>query len=87
MARYNTVTSAAASSGGTTLASPAQGLLTTLTGSAPYTVNLASPVLYTGTVQSFFNNTTGTITFATPSGCKCDSTSGIVKETLYSTSV
>lgn len=68
MARYNTVTTAAASSGGTTFASPAQGLLTTLTGTAPYTVNLASPVLYTGTVQSFFNNTTGTVTIATPSG-------------------
>ncbi len=68
MARYNTVTSAAASSGGTTFASPAQGLLTTLTGTAPYTVNLASPVLYTGTAQSFFNNSTGVVTIATPSG-------------------
>ena len=68
MARYNTVTSTQSTTGGTTFTSPAQGLLTTFTGTAPYTVNLATPVLYTGLAQSFFNNTSGTITLATPSG-------------------
>jgi hypothetical protein len=43
-------------------------LLTTLSGSAPYTVTLASPVLYVGLSQSFFNSTSGTITLASPSG-------------------
>lgn len=68
MARYNTVTSTQSTTGGTTFSTPAQGLLTTFTGTAPYTVNLASPVLYTGLAQSFFNNTSGTVTIATPSG-------------------
>jgi hypothetical protein len=68
MARYNTVTSTSSTTGGTTFSTPAQGLLTTFSGTAPYTVNLASPGLYTGLAQSFYNNTTGTITIATPSG-------------------
>ena len=68
MARYNTVTSASSTTGGTTFSTPSQGLLTTFTGTAPYTVNLASPVLYVGVAQSFFNNTSGTITIATPAG-------------------
>ncbi len=68
MARYNTVTSTQSTTGGTTFVTPAQGLLTTFTGTAPYTVTLASPVLYTGLAQSFFNSTGGTVTIASPSG-------------------
>lgn len=68
MARYNTVTTASTTSGAATYSSPAQGLLTTLTGSAPYSVTLSSPILYIGAAQSFFNNTGGTVTLVTPSG-------------------
>lgn len=68
MARYNTVNSASSTTGATSFSTPAQGLLTTFTGTAPYTVTLASPVLYTGLAQSFYNNTSGTITLSTPSG-------------------
>ena len=68
MARYNTVTSASTTTGAITYASPAQGLLTTLTGSAPYSVTMASPNLSMGMAQSFFNNTGGTVTLVTPSG-------------------
>ena len=68
MARYNTVTGASSTTGATSFNSPAQGLLTTLTGTAPYTITLASPVLYSGIAQSFYNNTSGTVTISTPSG-------------------
>lgn len=68
MARYNTVLTSASTGSGTTFSTPAQGLLTTLTGTAPYTVTLAAPGLYVGISQTFFNNSTGTITISTPSG-------------------
>lgn len=68
MARYNTVAPVASVASAGTLATPNQGLFTTLTGSAPYTVTLANPVLYTGNTQTFFNNTSGVITLSTPSG-------------------
>jgi hypothetical protein len=68
MARYNTVLTSGSTATGTTFSTPAQGLLTTLTGTAPYTVTLAAPGLYSGISQTFFNNSTGTITISTPSG-------------------
>jgi hypothetical protein len=68
MARFNSVATTATQSGAGVLSTPAQGLLTTLTGSAPYTVTLANPVLFLGIAQSFFNNTNGVVTLATPSG-------------------
>ena len=68
MARYNTVTSVTSSSGTNTIPTPSAGLLTTFTGSAPYTVTLASPVQFLGTSQSFFNNTGGVVTLSAPSG-------------------
>lgn len=68
MARYNTVAPVASVASAGTLATPNQGLFTTLTGSAPYTVTLANPVLYTGNTQTFFNNTSGVVTLSTPSG-------------------
>ena len=68
MARYNTVTPVGATTGTQTFTTPSQGLLTTFTGTAPYTVTLASPVLYSGIAQSFYNNTSGVVTIASPSG-------------------
>jgi hypothetical protein len=68
MARYNTVSTATIQSGAATLSTPAQGLLTTLTGTAPYTVTLANPVLFLGIAQSFFNSTAGVVTLTSPSG-------------------
>lgn len=68
MARYNTVASVGSVTTTGTLTTPNQGLFTTLTGSAPYTVTLANPVLYTGATQTFYNSTSGVVTLSTPSG-------------------
>ncbi len=68
MARYNTITPTTSTTGAASISAPAQGLVTTFTGSAPYTVTLASPVLYIGVQQSFYNATSGTVTISTPSG-------------------
>lgn len=68
MARYNTAIPAATTTGSTTYGSPSQGVLTTLSGTAPYSVTMASPVLFVGFAQSFYNSTTGNITLVSPSG-------------------
>lgn len=68
MPRYNTVSPVSTVSSAATIASPTSGLLTTFTGAAPYTVILASPILFQGTPQSFYNNTGGVVTLSTPSG-------------------
>jgi len=68
MARYNSVVPVTSFTGASIIATPDAGLLSTFTGTAPYTVTLASPVLYSGIAQSFFNATSGTITIATPAG-------------------
>lgn len=68
MARYNTVASVTTQSGAAVLSSPAQGLFTTLTGTAPYTVTLATPGAANGSQQGFYNNTGGVVTLSTPSG-------------------
>ena len=68
MARYNTVAPVGSVSAAGTVATPNEGLLTTFTGRAPYTVTIASPVLYAGATQTFYNSTSGTITLSTPSG-------------------
>jgi len=68
MARYNTVAPVASVTTTGTLSTPNQGLFTTLTGSAPYTVTLANPVLYAGATQTFYNSTSGVVTLSTPSG-------------------
>jgi hypothetical protein len=68
MARYNTVASVTTQSGAAVLSSPAQGLFTTLTGTAPYTVTLATPAAANGSQQGFYNNTGGVVTLSTPSG-------------------
>ena len=68
MARYNTIASTSTSNGAQTISSPASGLLTTLTGTAPYTTTIPNPILYTGQQQSFYNSTSGVVTLNTPSG-------------------
>lgn len=68
MARYNTVAPVGSVSSSGTVATPNEGLLTTFTGSTSYTVTIASPVLYTGITQTFFNNNTADITLSSPSG-------------------
>lgn len=68
MARYNSVAPVGSQSGAGTILTPDQGLFTTLTGTAPYTVTLTSPALSTGVSQSFWNNTSGLVTLSTPSG-------------------
>lgn len=64
MARYNTVAPTASVTTATTIAAPATGLLTTLTGTPPYTVTLANPALYTGQTQAFWNTTGGAVTLS-----------------------
>lgn len=66
MARYNSVNTTSSVAGGSTISTPASGLLTTLTGSG--TVTIANPVYYTGQTQTFYNSTGSTITLSTPSG-------------------
>lgn len=68
MARYNTSSSNASINGATTINSPNAGLLTNFTGTAPYTVTLPSPVLYSGIPQFYYNATSGVISVVTPSG-------------------
>ena len=68
MARYNTVRSVTSTTGATSITAPTQGLVTTFTGTAPYTVTLPNPVLYLGQTQTFYNATAGVITVSTPQG-------------------
>ena len=68
MARYNTSQSTGSITGSSTISSPYQGAFTELTGTAPYTVTLPSPVLYPGANQTFYNATSGVITLSTPAG-------------------
>jgi len=68
MGRYNTVATTGTITTTATQASPTQGLLTTLTGTAPYTVTLTDPTLCTGIGQGFFNSTGGIVTLSSPSG-------------------
>jgi hypothetical protein len=68
MARYNTIRSTALTTTTATLAAPEVGLFTQLTGTAPYTVTLPNPVLFSGQGQMFQNATSGVVTLSTPSG-------------------
>jgi hypothetical protein len=67
MARYNTSNLTATISAASTINTPAQGTYTEFTGTAPYTVQLASPVTYQGANQTFYNATSGVITLSTVS--------------------
>ena len=62
MARYNSVNATGSIAGGNSIATPASGLLTTLTGTG--TVTLPNPVLYTGSTQTFYNSTGSAITLS-----------------------
>jgi len=68
MARYNTSFPVTTTAGATTYTTPDQGIFTTLTGTAPYTVTLPTPALFAGAHQTFYNSTSGVITLQTPSG-------------------
>lgn len=68
MARYNTVRSVNTTASSTSITAPTSGLVTTFTGTAPYTVTLPNPVLYLGLTQTFYNATSGVITITTPQG-------------------
>jgi hypothetical protein len=66
MARFNTQPITGSITAGGTVAGLTQNAFTELTGTAPYTVTLPSPVLYPGYNQTFYNATSGTITLSTP---------------------
>lgn len=68
MARYNTSFPVTTITGSVSYTTPGEGLFTTLTGTAPYTVTLPTPSLFAGAHQTFYNSTSGTITLTTPSG-------------------
>lgn len=68
MARYNTVKPIGTTTGATTIPAPSTGVVTSLTGTAPYTVTLPNPALYLGETQTFHNATSGVVTLSTPSG-------------------
>jgi hypothetical protein len=68
MARYNTSYPVTTQTGVATISTPATGLFTTLTGTAPYTITLPNPTLFAGAHQSFWNNTSGVVTLSTPAG-------------------
>jgi hypothetical protein len=59
MARYNTVIQTSTLATGQSVGTPAQGLYTQFTGPGSFTVQLASPVTYLGSSQTFYNATSG----------------------------
>lgn len=62
MARYNTVFTAGSVGAASTLQTPFQGTFTSLSGTAPYIVDIPAPALYQGVAQTFYNATSGTVT-------------------------
>ena len=66
MARFNTQPITGSVTAGSTLAALTQNAFIQLTGTAPYTVTLPSPVLFPGFNQTFYNATSGTVTLTTP---------------------
>lgn len=66
MARFNTQPITGSVTAGGTLAALTQNAFIQLTGTAPYTVTLPSPVLFPGFNQTFYNATSGVITLTTP---------------------
>lgn len=65
MARYNTISQTTSLSSGSTISTPAQGLYTEFTGTAPYNVDLPGPVQYQGASLTFYNSTSGVVTLRT----------------------
>jgi hypothetical protein len=68
MARFNTQPITGSITAGGTVTGLTQNAFTELTGTAPYTVTLPSPLLFPGYNQTFYNATSGTITLSTPAG-------------------
>jgi len=64
MARYNTVVSSTSTTTTASLLTPAAGLFTKFTGTAPYTVTIGDPVPYAGQQQVFYNGTNGDVTLS-----------------------
>jgi hypothetical protein len=64
MARYNTVLSSTTTTTTASVDSPTQGIFTKFTGTAPYTVTIGDPVLFSGSSQTFYNATSGVITLS-----------------------
>jgi hypothetical protein len=67
MARYNTISSTANIAAAATINTPAAGLYTEFTSTAPYTTQLPSPVTYQGSSMTFYNATSpaGVVTLST----------------------
>lgn len=68
MARYNTLPTSTITTGAAAVPTPAAGLVTTFSGTAPFQVTLPDPPANPGVAQSFYNNSTGVVTLATNSG-------------------
>ena len=68
MARYNTAPQTLTLSGTTTLTYAFTGGIISLTGTAGYTVTIASPVFFPGSRQTFYNATSGSVTLTTVAG-------------------
>jgi Chaperone of endosialidase len=67
MARYNTVVSSTINTGTvTTIPAPGTGQFTEFTGVGGYTITLPDPTLYLGTTQTFWNNTSSSVSLVTP---------------------
>ena len=67
MARYNTVLPTTSISSNTSVTVPGAGQFTEFTGSTS-AVTIPDPTVYYGATQTFFNNTSGSITLTTPAG-------------------
>ena len=57
MARYNTVLSATTTTTTAAVDTPSAGIFTKFTGTAPYTVTIGDPTMYSGGSQTFYNAT------------------------------
>jgi len=68
MARFNTTQSTISVTGATTFTYVINGATLLLTGTPGYTVTLAPPASFVGTIQHIFNNTGGNVTLAVAGG-------------------
>lgn len=68
MARFNTVQSTISVTGATTFTYVINGATLLLTGTTGYTVTLANPASFSGTIQHVYNATGGNITLSAPVG-------------------
>lgn len=68
MARFNTIQSTISVTGATTLTYVIDKSTILLTGSPGYTLTLANPSAFPGSVQTIYNATGGNVTIATPAG-------------------